>query len=214
MKEILNSACSGLIGVILTLACQYFIFNNPITPGSNQSGQQTIQQLQTELKSANDTINQQQETIEDLKTQLEKTPDSTPPIITPNSINLLDTDPFIGSTDKFLNLAPSGSKDNLGNSYAGDYLISGVASGNNITYNLEGKYNSLSGTIALPDYYNDIKDGVWLEFRSSNSLLYETEHLYAGIRPVNFQIDITGLQEITIEVCGFGGIYTKGLFVK
>lgn len=115
-------------------------------------------------------------------------------------VNLLAIDTFIGEKDKFL--SDYGDKrDSLGNTYSykiecGDITKQAYY----LCYALDGQYTTLKFDLALNSEYksSDIIT-TWIEIYDGDSnLLLETEHLGAGSRPTNYNLDITGIDELYI----------------
>ena len=111
--------------------------------------------------------------------------------------------------------------DNVGKSYPDGYSIYYDGAGNKdreVTFLLEKEYTKLTGTIALRSGENDIRDGVWLEFYDGkNNLIGKTEHLYAGVLPVDVYVDISGVDRLKVKANGgnqFAFILTSGFYLE
>lgn len=142
-----------------------------------------------------------------------------------SKVNILEMQPFVGDLDDFVyNAGANGDNvDNVGNTYPSGYELCYNGYGwndrliNKVTFILDKQYTTLSGTIALRQSYNDIEDGVWLEFYEGDILLYETDHLYAGIRPVEFSYDVSDVDELTMMIMGgddIAFILTDGIYLE
>lgn len=111
---------------------------------------------------------------------------------------LFEMQPLIGSIVDFACTLTFDNQDNLGNKYPNGYFLN-LIKDKSITFALDGKYSKLTGDLALDSSSNSIRDGAWLEFYSNGELIGTTEHLYAGVRPITFEIDITGVKDLEIR---------------
>ncbi|MDD3217699.1 MAG: NPCBM/NEW2 domain-containing protein [Lachnospiraceae bacterium] len=73
------------------------------------------------------------------------------------------------------------------------------------TYSLDGSYLKLKGTIALPEERKNDDNTKWLEVYSGNTLLYTSDSLTAGTPPISFEVDISGVTELTLYYCSSTG---------
>lgn len=127
--------------------------------------------------------------------------------------------PFKENGGDFLHSA-NGYKDNLGNTYPDGYLIMYnhmVNRDKEICYVLDQKYSTLSGTIALNYSNKDIKEGLWIEFYSNDKMIWKTQSLSSGVKPVEFSVDVSQVSELTIRINGggySGGILTQGFYLE
>lgn len=61
-------------------------------------------------------------------------------------------------------------------------------------------YLKLKGTIALPEERKNDDNTKWLEVYSGNTLLYTSDSLTAGTPPISFEVDISGVTELTFII--------------
>lgn len=112
------------------------------------------------------------------------------------TVELRSITPMIGKDEDFWDDS-YGDKDNLGNDeYSLEVQCYGSDDG--ITYPLDKKYSILKGKIALSASSND-SSGIWLEFFSGDKKLGETEHMKAGSRPSEFQIDVSNVTDLRVS---------------
>lgn len=108
--------------------------------------------------------------------------------------------------------------DNVGNMYSPDaYEIyaSNYGGERSVTFILDKQYTLLTGTLAIRE--NNSHESIWLEFYEGDRLLGETDVLGDGIRPIDFEINVSGATELTIKSktntsCGFA--YTNGFYIQ
>ncbi len=104
---------------------------------------------------------------------------------------------LIGKNDKFWYTCST--TDNMGNSYKYEVYCGAEGYSSEITYALDGKYTILSGTLGLRKADNDKKNGIWIEFYGDGKLIGESVHFVSGTRPYTFEIDVTGVNDLTIK---------------
>lgn len=112
----------------------------------------------------------------------------------------------------------TGRLDNVGNSYSADAyeLYASVTGGDrSITFPLDGKYSTLSGTIAIRQ--NESHESLRLEFYNGDVLIGQTEMLRDGVRPIDFSVDVSGVVDLTLRTStetSYGFAYTNGLYLE
>lgn len=127
--------------------------------------------------------------------------------------------PFKEGREQFIYSSGS-QKDNVGNSYPAGYYITydGQQNKNSLVcYILDGKYSTLHGQIAIAYGYKDVKEEVWVEFYNGDTLIKRTDSVYSGIKPVEFSVDVTQVEELTIRINGGSqrsGILTQGFYLE
>lgn len=69
-----------------------------------------------------------------------------------------------------------------------------------IQYDLEGKYNTLSGTalITLKRAYNSDFNG-YFQVYGDGKLIYTSKTMRVGVKPQNFTVDVTGIKKLEIK---------------
>ncbi len=94
-------------------------------------------------------------------------------------------------------------KDNLGNSY--NYGISVVSpdwaiNGGSQTYYINGEYSKMKGKYILS--YKNRNTSVESRFKvyGDEKLIYNSPVMTGGVKPVDFDIDLTGVLELKIEI--------------
>lgn len=108
--------------------------------------------------------------------------------------------------------------DNVGNLYppsAYEIYASDTETENSITYALDGEYALLTGTLAIRK--NSYHESLWVEFYDGDLKLGETEIVGDGIRPVDFEINVTGVIDLTIKAktnTSYGFAYTNGFYLQ
>ena len=89
-------------------------------------------------------------------------------------------------------------KDNLGYVHASGYMLHG--SGGEIEYLLNGKYNRFSGTVGVPYNRRDSDRETGIKIYGDGKLLYSSSLMCGGIKPENFDINVSGVLNLKIEV--------------
>lgn len=78
------------------------------------------------------------------------------------------------------------------------------------TYILEGKYNTISGTLFLPnEYKNDPVKG-YFEAYGDGKILYTSETIQSGVLPIDFSFSVSGIYKL--EILFYGGDATSTYF--
>ena len=72
----------------------------------------------------------------------------------------------------------------------------------NVYYNLEGKYDLVTGTIFLDNYSKDNKASVYFKAYGDGKLLYTSPKVSAGVLPQKIQFDVSGVQKLTLSFYG------------
>ena len=132
------------------------------------------------------------------------------------SINLLETDYFAqseGSTFEGI-VDVEGDKDNIGEVhskgfvYDGDHYYMGYR-----TYSLNKKYESIRGTIALPFTSRDTTGKCTVRITDENdNQLYQSNEITSGVKPQEFEFDVSGVDEITFEFIATEGSIQVGVY--
>ncbi len=91
-------------------------------------------------------------------------------------------------------------RDNLGNVYQYGLHMDGEGVGPfYITYALEGKYTSFTGTCVSPQKLAGTDGSKYFEVFCDGMLVYTSSTMYSGSAPQDFSIDVTGVQQLTIQ---------------
>lgn len=72
----------------------------------------------------------------------------------------------------------------------------------NVYYNLEGKYNTVSGTIFLEDYAKNSEGVGYFKVYGDGKLIYTSPKMAAGVLPQEISFDISGIQKLTLSFYG------------
>lgn len=92
-------------------------------------------------------------------------------------------------------------RDNLGNQYSYGGLYSTYYSGE-ITYYLNGKYNKLQGTFVLSSRDKNTSKSQEVYIYGDEKLLYTSPIITKNFLPEKFEINVSGVQKLTIKVNG------------
>ena len=87
-------------------------------------------------------------------------------------------------------------KDNLGEEHRG-YV--GGGAGDSITFKFSGKYGRFEGLICLYYYERDLKKDQYVEIYGDDVLLYTSPVIRAGVEPVPFSIDVSGVDKLKFK---------------
>jgi len=100
-------------------------------------------------------------------------------------------------------------KDNLGNTYTeGLTNYHGYTSGGKREYVLDGKYRRMKGKFIL-NYSDRSSSGEYfLKIYGDEKLLYSFSEMTAGVRPAEFDVDLTGVLQLRIEMYAGSWGYT------
>lgn len=74
----------------------------------------------------------------------------------------------------------------------------------NLHYNLEGKYDTISGTAYLSENDKNETGIGYFEAYGDGKLIYTSPKMTAGVLPQEISFDISGVQSLTLSFCGFG----------
>ena len=78
-------------------------------------------------------------------------------------------------------------------------------------YNLEGRYDTVTGTVFLSDSDKDEKDECYFEAYGDGKLLYTSPKISAGFLPQDISFSVSGVQELKIVFKGSGSGYVSNL---
>lgn len=91
-------------------------------------------------------------------------------------------------------------KDNLGETYS--YGLSAIGYGSVESYNLNGNYAKISGTLVV-DYENrNREDEDYLVIYGDDAVLYTSPCMKSGIEPIEFSVDVTAVNKLKIKMIG------------
>lgn len=88
-------------------------------------------------------------------------------------------------------------QDNLGNTYIEGLTAHGTSTR---TYVLDGKYRRMSGIYILRYDFRNSTNNYALKIYGDEKLLFSFSEMTAGVRPVEFDIDLAGVLELRIEM--------------
>lgn len=120
-----------------------------------------------------------------------------PATVATPSVMLNDLEYFTRTLSVDDNLSSYG-RDNIGNTHSTVQYYGG----GNIEYLLNGRYRRISGTVGLADRDKDTSYTKVLKIYGDNKLLYTSPEIKGGVVPDSFNIDITGVINLRIEVDG------------
>lgn len=121
------------------------------------------------------------------------------------STNLVDLTYFdkTKNTDGFKFKKIDHATDNLGNEHMNPLRIMHSCEENYWeTYLLDGKYDTFSGTLFIDYDDRDSATYCYIRVYGDGELLYDSPKMTSGVRPVDFEIDVSGVDEFTIEING------------
>lgn len=91
-------------------------------------------------------------------------------------------------------------KDNLGETYS--YGLSANGYGSVESYNLNGNYAKISGSLVV-DYENrNREDEDYLVIYGDDAVLYTSPCMKSGIEPIEFSVDVTAVNKLKIKMIG------------
>ena len=94
--------------------------------------------------------------------------------------------------------------DTYGNHFNHMYLIKTNSGDRKFSYQLNGEFQSLKGTIIWSkEYKNDSTGWYTLSFYDGDTRLYTTQKCEVTNSPVEFSFDVSGVRILTIEFEGF-----------
>lgn len=82
-----------------------------------------------------------------------------------------------------------------------------------IEYNLSGNYNTVTGTIIVPQQYKSLDQEFYFEAYGDGKLLYTSPKSGCGILPQEFSFDVSGVQRLEIRCYGYGGHFYISDFI-
>lgn len=108
---------------------------------------------------------------------------------------------FFGAEGHFY-FRDDGVTDNVGNTYENYFyaLRSLNAGTNSIVYRLDGNYDTLTGTIVVPDYQKNRDNIGWYKIYCDNKLVFDSGKLGKGVLPIDVNISLTDVVELKIEI--------------
>ena len=114
-------------------------------------------------------------------------------------VSLADIEPYYQTT-----WFPSVSrevKDNFGNVYDWAFIVGGAFS-DSATYSVKKNYTTLSATVAVPNgnYSADMNGTVTIS--GDGRILWQKTGIDALTKPESFTVDISGVEDLTIELSG------------
>ena len=102
--------------------------------------------------------------------------------------------------------------DTMGNKYDKvfkGYCDSGDDQSN--TYDIGKKYNLFSGTYAVDMDSKGTASIGWIKIYGDGKLLWESGIITASTKPKKFTVDVTGVTDLKIRMCGNGNLFSYGM---
>lgn len=136
-------------------------------------------------------------------------------------VNLFDVSTLINEVGDWAFLHTN-VKDNVGviHESAWQIVASSFGDAESITFILDKKYKTLKGNLVLSEVSKSSKLTAYLEFVGDGKVLGVTETLTAGVRPIEFEIDVSEVRDLKIiprYATGLGWssifIYTDGIWL-
>lgn len=122
-------------------------------------------------------------------------------------VNLMDVDTFYTEDDinTIVDEWDASMYDNVGNTGNKGIYFSGSMNHEACSaWLLDKKYDTLTGIFALDEYYKDKTDfdnyKCQLVIYGDGELLYTSEYMYGGIKPIEVNIDISNVDELKLGV--------------
>lgn len=116
----------------------------------------------------------------------------------------LEQDESVGffGADGYIDFTDEAATDNLGNTYENYFYAwrSINAGTNSIIYRLDGNYDTLTGTIIVPDYQKNRDNIGWYKVYCDNKLVFDSGELGKGVLPIDVNISLTDVVELKIEI--------------
>lgn len=78
------------------------------------------------------------------------------------------------------------------------------------TYILEGKYDTISGTLFLPSEFKNTPVQGYFEVYGDGKLLYTSETIQSGVLPIDFSFSVSGIYKL--EILFYGGDKASTIF--
>ncbi len=91
-------------------------------------------------------------------------------------------------------------EDNLGKTHSN--CLTATYGGNKNIYKINGKYSRISGVFFQIYEYRSRTYPTTLEIYGDNELLF-TKEMKAGVEPANFDINLTGVKELKVNIRGY-----------
>lgn len=125
------------------------------------------------------------------------------PEITASVVPLNELDWFSSSGPNDGMYCEENITDNIGNTYPfafmGDYMVGDDWQ----EYLLEGKYEKFTGRVILKDEWKSSKcEGVNIKVYGDGNLLFASKEVTAGYMPEDFEVDVTNVYKLRIEITG------------
>jgi hypothetical protein len=122
-------------------------------------------------------------------------------------VSFIDLDWFNASDSRGGLTAYTLVKDNMGNTYGNGFGGNNGFGDNFREVNLGGAYKKIQGTIVLNyDNRTQTNDKALMYIHGDGELLYTSPAITAGIEPVSFSVDISGVAVLKITLYGSGMI--------
>lgn len=129
-----------------------------------------------------------------------------------NPVSIVDMEPYaIGQFDLGCDKAVA---DNMGNTY--DTALTGYMDDDDNQYNIYdigGKYGVLTGTVCISKRSVGTKCTGYIKIYGDDILLWEDNNISAGTKPYNISVNVSGVTDLKIAMCGRGNMGWAGIKV-
>lgn len=122
-----------------------------------------------------------------------------------NPVSILDLEPYaIGGFDLGKDTE---AEDNMGNTY--ETALVGYMDDDDDQYNIYdigGKYNILTGTVCITKRSIGTKRTGYIKIYGDDVLLWADNNITANTKPYDISVNISGVTDLKIEMCGRGNL--------
>lgn len=123
------------------------------------------------------------------------------PEITSSVVPLNELDWFSSSGPYDGTYCEKNITDNIGNTYPFAFMGNGYVGDDWQEYLLEGKYEKFTGRVILKDEWKSSKcEGVYIKVYGDGNLLFASKEVTAGYLPEDFEVDVTNVYKLRIEI--------------
>lgn len=127
-------------------------------------------------------------------------------------VDLLQRYDYLEEDDCYVN---TGRKDNIGNEYSRSICPSSSYSKTHITFKINKEYSVLTGVVYVKYGSRSTRESQRIKIYGDDILLYTSEFLTAGVEPIPFEIQVTGVNKLKFatEDSGYGVIEVGNLML-
>lgn len=129
-----------------------------------------------------------------------------------NPVAILDLEPY--AIGQFGLGSDTAIKDNMGNTY--ETALTGYMDdddGQCNIYDIGGKYGVLTGTVCISKWSVGARHTGYIKIYGDDILLWEDNNITATTKPYNISVNISGVTDLKIEMCGRGNLGGSGIKV-